>query len=75
MTAAVVRERDAEKIAWGVLCSAFAVFLVIKGVSRFMPKPAPAPPAPPMKDCQYCKTSIPSAAARGPNCTSDLRAA
>jgi len=29
MTAAVVRERDAEKIAWGVLWSAFAVFLVL----------------------------------------------
>ena len=29
MTVAVVRERDAEKIAWGVLWSAFAVFLVL----------------------------------------------
>lgn len=29
MTTAVVRESDAEKIAWGVLWSAFAVFLVL----------------------------------------------
>jgi large conductance mechanosensitive channel len=54
---------------------AFVVFLVIRGVNRMMPKPAPAPeppPAPEMKDCPYCISSIPKAATRCPHCTSDL---
>jgi large conductance mechanosensitive channel len=56
------------------LIVAFAVFLLIKGVSRFMPKPAPAPVPPPAKDCPYCRMSIPAGAVRCPNCTSELRA-
>lgn len=55
------------------LIVAFAVFLLIKSVNRFMPKPA-APPAT-TKDCGYCKMSIPLTATRCPHCTSQLSAA
>ncbi|HZO39770.1 MAG TPA: large conductance mechanosensitive channel protein MscL [Methylomirabilota bacterium] len=50
---------------------AFAIFVLIKQVNRFLPKPAPAA-APAMKDCSWCATSIPAAAKRCPHCTSNL---
>jgi large conductance mechanosensitive channel len=50
---------------------AFAVFLLVKQVNRFMPKPAEPAPAD-AKDCEYCKSSIPKAATRCPHCTSQL---
>jgi len=50
---------------------AFAVFLLVKQVNRFMPKPAPVA-APATKDCVYCKLAIPEAATRCPKCTSNL---
>jgi large conductance mechanosensitive channel len=53
---------------------AFAVFLLVKQVNRFMPKP-PAPAAAEAKDCEYCKSSIPKAATRCPHCTSQLASA
>lgn len=56
------------------LIVALAVFILIKWVNRIMPKP-PAPPPAATKDCSYCKLSIPSAATRCPNCTSELTAA
>jgi large conductance mechanosensitive channel len=49
---------------------AFAIFMVIKLVSRFQ-KPAPAA-APTTKDCPQCCTAIPLAAKRCPACTSTL---
>ena len=52
------------------LIVAFAVFMLIKWVNRIMPKPPAAPPS--TKDCAYCKMSIPLAATRCPNCTSQL---
>lgn len=52
------------------LIVAFAVFLLIKSVNRLMPKPPETPPA--TKECSYCKLSIPLAATRCPNCTSQL---
>ena len=52
---------------------AFAVFLLVKQVNRFMPKP-PAPAPADAKDCDYCKSSIPKAATRCPHCTSQLAA-
>ena len=55
------------------LLVAFAVFLLVKQVNRFMPKP-PAPPAAEAKECEYCKSSIPKAATRCPHCTSQLAA-
>jgi large conductance mechanosensitive channel len=51
---------------------AFAVFLMVKQVNRFMPKKAEAPAAPTTKDCQFCCTAIPIKATRCPNCTSPL---
>jgi large conductance mechanosensitive channel len=53
------------------LLVAFAVFLLVKQVNRFMPKP-PAPAPAEAKDCDYCKSSIPKAATRCPHCTSQL---
>jgi large conductance mechanosensitive channel len=55
------------------LLVALAVFLLVKQVNRFMPKPAEPPPAD-AKDCDYCKSSIPKAATRCPHCTSQLAA-
>jgi len=52
------------------LIVAFAVFLLIKSVNRFLPKPPAAPVT--TKECSYCKMSIPLAATRCPNCTSQL---
>ena len=51
------------------LIVAFAVFLVVRLANRLQ---GPAPTAPTTKDCPYCKTSIPLAAVRCPNCTSEL---
>jgi large conductance mechanosensitive channel len=56
------------------LIVAFAIFIVVKQINRFTPKPAPAAPPAPMKDCDYCKSSIPAAATRCPHCTSQLTA-
>jgi large conductance mechanosensitive channel len=50
---------------------AFAVFLLVKQVNRFMPKPAEPAPAD-AKECTYCKSSVPKAATRCPHCTSQL---
>ena len=54
------------------LIVALAVFILIKWVNRIMPKPTPPPAT--TKDCAYCKMSIPLAATRCPNCTSQLAA-
>ncbi len=53
---------------------AFAVFLLVRQVSRLMPAPA-APPAPDTKECAYCLSMIPRRARRCPHCTSDLASA
>ena len=51
---------------------AFAVFLLVRWMNHLLPKPAPAAPAVPTKECSYCKSTIPAAAVRCPNCTSNL---
>ena len=56
------------------LIVAFAVFLLVRQVNRFAPKPAPAAP-PAMRDCPYCLTPIPAAATKCAHCTSELRPA
>ena len=56
------------------LIVAFAIFLLIRQVNRFMPKPAPAAP-PATKDCPYCLSAVPAKATRCLHCTSDLKAA
>lgn len=53
------------------LIVAFVIFLMVKQVNRFK-APAPAPAAPPTKECPMCAMSIPAAAHRCPQCTSEL---
>jgi large conductance mechanosensitive channel len=53
------------------LIVAFAVFLLVRQVNRFRPKPAPAVVT---KECPRCFTAIPLKATRCPHCTSELAA-
>jgi len=57
------------------LILAFVIFIMVKQVTKLMPAPpaaALAPPAPAMKDCPECTTSIPAKARRCPQCTAAL---
>ncbi len=54
------------------LIVAFAIFLLVRQVNRFAPKPAPAA-APTTRDCPYCLTPVPLKATRCAHCTSELR--
>ena len=56
------------------LIVAFVIFMLIRQVNRFMPKPAPAAP-PATKDCPYCASTVPLKATRCPHCTSEIKAA
>lgn len=56
------------------LIVAFAVFLLVKQVNRWTPKPAPAP-APSTRECPYCVSQVAMKATRCPACTSELRPA
>jgi len=49
---------------------AMAIFILIRAMNRFQAKPVPA--APNTKACPFCATTIPLAASRCPNCTSNL---
>ena len=49
---------------------AFVLFLIVRAVNRMKRKHAEKPAD--MKQCQYCISSIPIAATRCPNCTSQL---
>jgi large conductance mechanosensitive channel len=51
---------------------AFAVFLLIRRINRMRREPAATPTT---KSCPYCVSTIPLAAVRCPNCTSELKAA
>jgi large conductance mechanosensitive channel len=52
---------------------AFALFLVIRWLNRFLPKPAAAPAV--TRDCPYCLSAVPLKATRCAQCTSQLAAA
>jgi large conductance mechanosensitive channel len=54
------------------LIVALAVFLLVRAVNRLYQRPAP--PTPNTKPCPYCTMTIPLAATRCPNCTSQLAA-
>ena len=54
------------------LIVAFAVFLLVRQVNRFMPKPAPAV-APATRECPYCLSPMPLKATKCAHCTSELR--
>ncbi len=51
---------------------AFAIFLLIKQVNRFMPKPAPAPAT--TRECPFCTSPVAMKATRCPHCTSAISA-
>jgi len=52
------------------LIVAFAIFLVVRMVNRWMPKPVPPPPPVTTKDCPQCAMPIPVAAKKCGHCTS-----
>ena len=54
---------------------AFAVFLLVRQVTRFTAAPPTPAAAPTTKECPYCVSVIPIKATRCPQCTSELRAA
>jgi large conductance mechanosensitive channel len=49
---------------------AIVIYLVIRSANKM--KRAPAPADPTTKECAFCRTTIPIAATRCPNCTSNL---
>ena len=55
------------------LIVAFAIFLLIRQVNRWAPKPAPAP-VPATRECPYCLSAIPAKATKCAHCTAELRA-
>ena len=52
------------------LIVAFAIFLVVRAVNKWLPKPAPPPPPVTTKDCPQCAMPIPLAAKKCGHCTS-----
>ena len=54
------------------LIMAFVIFLLVRAINKMTTKPAPAPAAPPTKECPHCFSNIPLKATRCPNCTSQL---
>ena len=56
------------------LIVAFAIFLLIRQVNRWAPKPAPSP-VPATRECPYCLSAIPAKATKCAHCTAELRAA
>jgi large conductance mechanosensitive channel len=79
-TLAAAKAAGAPVIAYGqflntvinFLIVALVVFMAVRQASKLQRTPAAAPVAPTTKDCQFCCTSIPLAAKRCPNCTSQL---
>ena|SRR5687768_5829369 len=52
------------------LIIAFVIFMIVRTANRLKRQPAPATPT--TKSCPYCVSTIPLAAIRCPNCTSEL---
>jgi large conductance mechanosensitive channel len=81
-TLAAAKEAGAVTINYGAfvnnvisfLIVAFAVFLLVRAINALKRKEAVAPSAPDDKVCPQCATTIPIAAKRCPNCTSQLAA-
>jgi large conductance mechanosensitive channel len=54
------------------LIIAFVLFLIIRSINRLKRKDEAPPAEPTTKACPYCKSEIPLAAIRCPQCTSQL---
>ena len=82
-TLAAAKEAGAVTVNYGAffnnvvsfLIVTFAVFLLVKAINSLKRREAVAPSAPDSKACPQCATTIPIAAKRCPNCTSDLAVA
>jgi large conductance mechanosensitive channel len=56
------------------LVVAFAVFLLIRSINLARRRQEETAAPPPVKECQYCASSIPVKASRCPHCTSQVAA-
>lgn len=79
-TVAQAKAAGAVTINYGIFINTIIVFIIIALVLFFIVKAYMRTQKPPVaevatKDCPYCATSIPLAAHRCPNCTSELPAA
>ena len=68
MGAAVLRYGQFINAIVNFLIVAFAIFLLLHSVRRFLP----APPAPDARDCPYCLSKIPLRATRCRHCGSEV---
>jgi large conductance mechanosensitive channel len=79
---AVAQEAGAPTLNYGLFANtvidflivAFAIFILVRQVNRLQAQKEAAPEAPTTKDCPYCLSTIPLAATRCPQCTSELGA-
>ena len=55
------------------LIVAFAVFLLVRSMSKLKRQEEAPPPAPATKECSYCFSTISIKATRCPHCTSELK--
>lgn len=80
-TVAAAKEAGAVTINYGVfintiisfLIVAFAIFLLIKQLSKMKKEEEAPPPEPTTRECTFCFTEIPIKASRCPHCTSALK--
>lgn len=81
-TLAAAKEAGAVTLNYGLFANSFvsfliigfSIFMVIKAVNKVQP-PTLAPPPPPTKECDFCRSKINPAATRCPQCTSQLSVA
>jgi large conductance mechanosensitive channel len=79
-SAAAAKEAGAVTLNYGAflnnvitfLIVALAVFVLVRAVNRLYARPAP--PTPNTRPCPFCTMTIPLAASRCPNCTSEVPA-
>ena len=79
-TVALAKEAGAVTINYGIFINAIITFIIVAFVlflmvKAYMKTQKPVVAEVTTKDCPYCFTSIPKAASRCPNCTSELPAA
>lgn len=79
-TLAAAKAAGAPTINYGIFLNttidfvimALVIFMIIKAANKVRKAEEPAP-APPARECPYCKSSVHDEATRCPNCTSELR--